>query len=475
MPAGLAYLASNRRWQLAKHLVVLNNKLMDVAAGRCLRLMVCMPPRHGKSEFIDKYFCPWYLGTFPDRRIILASYEANFAADWGRKARDVLTGWGPQIFGIRVSDASSAANRWDLAGHLGGMHTAGVGGPITGKGANVLIIDDPVKNAEEASSKTIRERAWEWYRSTAYTRLEPGGAVILIMTRWNEDDLAGRILQSQEFGGQPWEVVNFPAIAEEKTVLSDWVRQPGEALWPARYPIEVLEEIKQTLGSYWWSALYQQRPQPEGGLIFKRSWIRYYHDDGDYYVLHRPEGDIRTAKDRCWIFQTCDPAATEKEKSDYFVLGTWVVTPDRDLLLVDLVREKAETTKHKQMLRGAYDRWHPSFQGVENQSFGLNIIQECKLEGLPIKPCKADQDKVSRARPMAARYEIGAVYHKAGAPWLGDFEGELVAFPNAAHDDCVDVASYAGIELALAGRTTPIVTAETASYEDILNSRWEGW
>ena len=191
-----------------------------------------------------------------------------------RRARDVLNEYGNSVFGIEVNNKSSAANRWDIQGHTGGMVTAGVGGPITGKGADILIIDDPVKNAEEANSQTYRDKTWEWYQSTAYTRLEPNGSIILIMTRWHEDDLAGRILhQIDQDKGEQWEIINLPAIAEDHDILG---RNIGEPLWPGRYDLNELERIKYTTGSYWWSALYQQRPQPPEGGLLKRSWIKYY-------------------------------------------------------------------------------------------------------------------------------------------------------------------------------------------------------
>jgi predicted phage terminase large subunit-like protein len=179
-PAGLAATASRGRWRTAPHLDLLNDRLVAVAEGRCPRLLITMPPRHGKSYLTSHHFPAWFLGVYPDRRVILTSYEADFAAGWGRKARDVLEVVGPDLFGVAVRHDSKAADRWDIEGHTGGMTTAGVGGPITGKGADLLIIDDPVKNAEEAASPTYRQRAWDWYTSTAYTRLEPGGAVVLI-------------------------------------------------------------------------------------------------------------------------------------------------------------------------------------------------------------------------------------------------------------------------------------------------------
>jgi predicted phage terminase large subunit-like protein len=180
-PAAFAMYASQDRWELARHHALLNRKLVDVAAGRCPRLIVEMPPQHGKSQMVSQYGTAWALGTFPDKRIILSSYEAGFAAYWGRKSRDLLEEHGPRVFGVKVSQKSSAADHWEIEGHQGMMNTAGVGGPITGKSADLLIVDDPIKNPEEAHSQVIREKIWEWFDNVAMTRLQPGAAVIVIM------------------------------------------------------------------------------------------------------------------------------------------------------------------------------------------------------------------------------------------------------------------------------------------------------
>ncbi len=194
--------------------------------------MVCMPPRHGKSEFISKYFPAWFLGTFPDKRIILTSYESEYAASWGRKARNLLEEHGRELFGVRIAGDSSAADRWDIAGRDGGMNTAGAGAAITGKGANVAIIDDPVKNDTDAMSETKRAAVWEWYRATLRTRLEGDPrAIILVMTRWHEDDLAGRLLKAQAAATsgpcKRWDVLELPALAEPGDPLG---RPPGAPL-----------------------------------------------------------------------------------------------------------------------------------------------------------------------------------------------------------------------------------------------------
>ena len=192
-----------------------------------------MPPRHGKSELCSVYLPAWYLGTHPERRVILAGHEADFAASWGRRVRDVLEEHGRQLFGARVRADSAAANRWDLVGHAGGMVTAGVGGTITGRGADLLVIDDPHKSAEETGSVTYRERVWDWYRAVARTRLEPGAGVVVVQTRWHEDDLAGRLLADAESEGDRWQVLSLPAVAEDDDPLG---RSVGDPLWPERFP-----------------------------------------------------------------------------------------------------------------------------------------------------------------------------------------------------------------------------------------------
>jgi hypothetical protein len=285
-PAGLAAVAGRGTWSLTPHLKLLNNHLLDfttaVEAGQSPRLRIAMPPRHGKSKITSETYPAWVSGRHPDWRCILTSYEADFAATWGRKARDLVEQYGDRYFGIHVRSDSKAADRWDLEGHDGGMSTAGVNGPITGKGAHVLIIDDPVKDAKDANSETFRRRSQDWYRSTAYTRLEPGGGVILIQTRWHEEDLSGYVAKLADETGERWTTLCLPALAEEGDPLG---RRPGDPLWPDRYGLDDLLRIRKTLGSYWWSALYQQRPQPAEGGTFKRSWLKTFEMDGELFYI----------------------------------------------------------------------------------------------------------------------------------------------------------------------------------------------
>lgn len=439
-------------WQPARHLDLLCSRLEAVERGGIKRLMVFEPPRHGKSEVVSKKFPAWFLGRNPDEEVILTSYAAELAYDFSRIARDTLREWGPRLWGVSVAQDSSAIGRWGIQGHRGGLTAAGVGGPITGRGAKVAICDDPFKNYEEAASATIREKVLKWYKSTFRTRLAPGGAIVLVMTRWHQEDLAGTLQREFEEGaGEEWEVISLPAIAEENDILG---RKPGEPLWPERYPLEELQKLKFALGSYLWAALYQQRPAPAEGNKFKRSWFRYFDIIDDHVILHIPDAEPkRYALKDCWCFQTCDPAGSEKASADYFVLGTWLVTPARDLLLRDVLRERLEGPDQPRLFRQGYERWtpRPRMQGIESKGIGLTLFQTLRRSGLPVRELKAETDKVIRALPVMARMESGMVYFLRNAPWLGEYESELLYFPNGEHDDQVDMTSYAGI--VIAGKT----------------------
>lgn len=261
-PAATAARWSHGLWWRAPHLVYLSNALANMASGVPLRLLVSMPPRMGKSEAVSHWLPVWLLANWPSKRIILASYEANFAASWGRKVRDTIEEHGREL-GVRLRGDTKAVDAWDTTAG-GGMVTAGVGGPITGRGADLLIIDDPIKNAEEAASPVIRDKIWEWWQTTARTRLEPGGSVVVVMTRWDVDDLAGRLLVTKD---EVWRNIVFPALAERPGDVLD--RREGDALWPERYSLVALRALRSDVGEDAWASLYQQRPNPQGrGLFF---------------------------------------------------------------------------------------------------------------------------------------------------------------------------------------------------------------
>lgn len=430
-PAHMAWTVSEGRWFPYEHLLFLNRKLVDVAAGRIKRLMVLMPPRHGKSELVSRYFPAWYIGTFPDKRIILVSYEADFAATWGRKARDLLEEHGPSLFGIRVSGKSSAANRWDIEDHEGGMVTAGVNGPITGKGADIGIIDDPVKNDQEAMSVTYQERTYEWYKSTFRTRIQRDGAIILIMTRWHENDLAGKLLAAQEEEGEKWEVVSLPAIAEDDDPLG---REFGQPLCPDLFTKDALESIKKAVGSYWWASLYQQRPSPAEGGIFKRNWWQYYRRVPDRFDE---------------IIQSWDMAFKDTKTADFVVGQVWG-RKGADKYLLDQVRDRMDFPATIQAVRTLSAKWPQArVKLVEDKANGPAVIATLKKEISGLIPVEPQGSKESRAWAVSPEVEAGNVYlpDPSIAPWVHDFIEECAAFPNGANDDQVDAMSQALMRL----------------------------
>jgi len=432
-PALFAITASRGRWQAADHLLMLSDKLVQIAAGKLKRLMVFMPPRHGKSEMISKYFPAWYLGHHPDHRIILSSYEADFAASWGWKARNIIEEYGRDIFGISVASDSSARNRWDIANHDGGMNTAGAGGPITGKGAHLFLIDDPIKNSEEAHSEVKRDKLWEWYQSTAYTRLEPEGAIILIQTRWHQDDLGGRLLNEMERGGEQWEVLNFPAIAEENDILG---RKIGDPLWSERYNLQSLENIRETVGQYYWYAMYQQSPYTKTGGMFERAWFEI--------VDTVPPG----RQVRFW-----DLAATEaKQGSDPdWTVGVLMVESSGSYYIKDVVRVRKKPGDVEALIKQT-----AQMDGIETQiymeqepgSSGKGVIATYAklLSGYAFYGVPSTGSKMVRAQPLSAAASRGDV-KVVNAVWLNAFLSELELFPNGAHDDQVDAAAGAFLQL----------------------------
>ncbi len=362
---------------------------------------------------------------------MLVSYEADFAATWGRKARDLLEEHGPSLFGIRVSGKSSAANRWDIEGHEGGMVTAGVNGPITGKGADIGIIDDPVKNDQEAMGVTYQERTYEWYKSTFRTRLQRDGAIILIMTRWHENDLAGKLLAAQEEEGEKWEVVSLPAIAEDDDPLG---REIGQPLCPDLFSKDALESIKKAVGSYWWASLYQQRPSPAEGGIFKRNWWQYYRRVPDRFDE---------------IIQSWDMTFKDIKTADFVVGQVWG-RKGADKYLLDQVRDRMDFPATIQAVRTLSAKWPQAHAKiVEDKANGPAVIATLKKEISGLIPVEPQGSKESRAWAVSPEVEAGNVYlpDPSIAPWVHDFIEECTTFPNGQHDDQVDAMTQALMRL----------------------------
>ena len=420
-PVDLAKLDTNNQYMVPLHLKLLNEKLLEVEKGKIKRLMVFMPPRHGKSTIISHYFPAWYLSHHPHSRIILTSYEADFASSWGRKVRNCIQEHQAEL-GISVDENSAASFRFDLSHYYGGMITAGVGGAITGRGANVLVIDDPVKNAEEVNSQTLRSRTYEWYRSTAHTRLEPDGAIIIIQTRWHQDDLSGKLLDEMlNDKGDHWEVISLPAFAEENDVLN---RDLDDPLWPERYPTSVLLEKKQAIGSYWFSALYQQRPQPAEGVLLKKDWIKYYESLPKDFVT----------------YQGWDLAISEKTSADYTCsCSIGVDQSNGDIYILDWTRERIDFPTQLRRVQEKANQYNPSLILLESTAYQAALPQALREKtNLPIREVKPVRDKVTRITSRFVLFENGKVFLPKDH-WLNDvFLEEFTYFPKSKHDDMLD-------------------------------------
>lgn len=429
MPAWYATAASGGKWKCPPHLLYAARALDRVRRGECKRLMIFMPPRHGKSELVSKHFPAFLLRENPQRRILLCSYESDFAAFWGDRARDSWVAGG-EAFRVSTSLSSSRSNWW-VTPEGGYMATAGVGGAITGKGADVAIIDDPVKNAADAYSATQRENAWNWYLSTFATRLEPGGAIIIMMTRWHHDDLAGRLLRNQP--GE-WEVIRFPAIATEADVLG---RKPGEALWPARYDVPALERIRES-SVRWWSALYQQTPLEAEGAVASREW---------FPVVDRvPTDQGHVDWTRAW-----DLAATVSGKADWLV-GTKIAKCGGKVYVANVDRSRtAAADVIPRIARVAAQDGRECNVVVEEEGGGSGKITSAhiaaQLAGFRVKFIRPNKDKVFRALPFLDQAKAGNVFLVRGN-WNDAFLDEVDTFPNGEHDDQVDTGGYAFGDLA---------------------------
>ena len=439
--AAYVQLVHRGQWEPARHLNLLCKYLEAVERGDIKRFIISMPPRHGKSMTVTQTFPSWFIGKNPYRRVIEVSYGDDLARKFGRENKRKVDEFGSELFDVSIPRGASSSTNWSLDGYPGGMISAGVGGGITGEGADLLVVDDPIKNRLEAESVTYRERLWSEWQDTLMSRLHPGGRVVLIMTRWHEDDLVGRLLRQDT--DYEWTFINLPAIAEEGEP-DELGRAPGEPLWPEHGFNEAwARALMRSVGARTWESLYQGHPRPQDGGLFKASMFRSFRVAGDSYQLLTPDGPKIYSKDKCRVFQTCDVAGSTKSSADYFVLGTFALTPGGELLALDILRERLEGPDQPALMRRKFQEWKPQLIGVESVSMGLTLYQQTVRDGLPVIKLKPDADKYTRAIPAAARYESGAFYHLEGAPWRKDLEAELMAFPNGAHDDQVDVISYA--------------------------------
>lgn len=419
------------------HIQLICDELDILEASENGRLILSVPPRHTKTELVTIRYSAYNLLKNPKSRVIIGCYNKDLATKFSGATRAIS-----REAGIEISKDTNAMDEWmTLAG--GGLTAVGVGSGVTGRGAEIVTIDDPVKSRAEAESETIRNAVWNWYKDDIFTRLQPNGKIIVIMTRWHADDLVGRILASEN--AHLWRVVNLPALAEEDNDILG--RMKGEALAEEWYSAKRLNEIKKELGIASFTSLYQGKPTPDEGSRFRAEWFKYYREEPDKYLLAINASSWKPVlKQDVRKFQIVDVAATENKRSDYFVVKTYGVTPNRDLLYLDMYREKAETVKHEQIIVSQFNRHRPEWVGIENESYGLALTQTLANSGVPVVKLSADRDKYSRTLTSVSMYEAGRIYHPQGSFWLAENEQELLQFPWGAHDDMVDCDSYAAIK-----------------------------
>lgn len=404
----------------AKHHGVLLDALQRVESGEIPRLMVCMPPGSAKSTYTSVVFPPWFMGRNPKLSVIAASHTQELAERFGRRVRNLVASkeFG-NVFGIGVADDSASAGRWDTT--AGGEYfAAGVGGSITGRRADLAVIDDPVKSREDADSERSREKAWDWYTNDLLTRLKPGARQIVVMTRWHEDDLGGRILERER---DRWHLIEIPMEAMPGDMLG---RKVGERLWPEWYTDEMVDVARRDKRSWW--ALYQQQPSSDEGDFFKREWFKFWAE--------KPK-DLH-------IYGTSDYAVTDGG-GDYTVHRVWGVAPNGDIYRLDGWRGQTSSDEWIEQKLNLIQRWKPfawfGEAGVIQKAIEPMLTRRmrerkvyCRLEWVP-----SIADKPTRARGIQSRLAMGAVYFEPGA----DID-EFVRFPAGKHDDDVDTASMIG-------------------------------
>jgi len=419
----------------------IDNFLDEVRAKQSPRLMLFAPPRHGKSEIVSRRFPAYALGRYPDMSFIATSYASDLSNRNNRDVqriidedtyRDIFPNTNLNGKNVRtVSQSTFLRNSdiFEIVDHKGVYRSAGVGGGITGMGGDVLIVDDPIKDFEQAESQVYRDKVFDWFKSTLYTRASSGGGILIILTRWHHDDLAGRLIENaKEIEGEKWKIVSLPAIAETQEPF----RKEGEALHPERFSTEGLHRIKQAVGSRVWTSLYQQRPSLVEGTLFKRDNWNYFMP-----ITNEPEA-IKQQLGIKRIIQAWDTAFKKTDSADFSAGITLGVTDNRYYVL-DLYKEKVEYPELKRSVQQYFDKWKPQVILIEDKASGQSLLQELKRQTrLPLLPYKVDRDKVARANSITPIHEAQLVYLPEKTAWVNDFIDSLSSFPNGVHDDDVD-------------------------------------
>jgi predicted phage terminase large subunit-like protein len=422
----LAYVvASWNGYQIARHHLIVANALQAVESGEIRRLIINLPPRSGKTMLVSEFFPAWYWGRNPDRKIIFVTHGQDKADDVGRSVRDQMTDpLHTKIFPVcNIAPSSKSIHRMNTL-QRGEYFSIGLGGQIVGRGAHLLIIDDPIKGREAADSALKQGRLKSWYQGDAYTRLMANNAIIVCQTRWTNNDLTGWLLT--EHKRENWTVISIPALAE---VDGDIIRRnTGDPLWPELeiFEKEYLEFVKLTVGTREWNAQYQQRPVDIEGGIIKLAWFKYY--------TKKPEFER--------IVQSIDTAFKPEQLNDPSVCLTWGIAKDGYYLL-DVLRERLEYPKLKAAIKKQYEDYKPSAVLIEDRGSGQSLIQDLRADTrIPVIAIPTENlSKEIRMSVESDKIEAGKVWLPEKAPWLVDYESEMTQFPLYTHDDMVDATS----------------------------------
>jgi predicted phage terminase large subunit-like protein len=420
-----------------RHHKIMADAFERVANGTLKRLIINMAPRHTKSEFASYLFPAWFLGRFPHKKIIQTAHTAELAVGFGRKVRNLVNTPNYQkMFPTKLSTDSKAAGRWNT--NKGGDYFAiGVGGAVTGKGADVLIIDDPHSEQEAMQGNPgVYDRVYEWFSSGPRQRLQPGGAIVVVMTRWSKRDLTGQIIQNSiKRDGDEWEVIEFPAIMPS-----------GTPLWPEFWSQKELEAIRNEIPVSKWEAQYQQNPTSEQGALIKREHWKIWDKD------HPPVCE--------YVIQSWDTAFEKNNRTDFSACTTWGVFyhPDdkgnsqANIILLDAFKERMEFPELKAKAFELYNEWNPDSLIIEKKAAGAPLIYEMRRTGIPLQeytPGKGN-DKIARVNAISDIFASGFVWCP-DTRWADEVMEECASFPNGEHDDLVDSTSQALIRFRQGG------------------------
>lgn len=418
----------------------IDEKLVELYNTPDGRLIVIVPPQEGKSQRVSRRFVEWVLKQNPDTRVAIASYEHTVARRWGRVVRDDLRD-NADAFDLTVRQDLSGQSEWQLAGYDGGVFSVGIGGGLTGRPVDLLVIDDPIKDRKQADSAGYRDAVWDWWTDVASTRLAPGAPVVLILTRWHEDDLAGRLTKTED--GHLWKVLRIPAEADhdpEKGETDPLGREPGEFLESARGRTDAQwEAIRVRVGSRTWNALYQGRPSAAEGVIFRRAWWQEY--DQPQWVEH--ENGVRTVLGFDDLLTSWDMTFKDTEGTDYVCGQVWG-RRGADAYLLDQVHARMDFPETCRQVRQLAAKWPQAvLKLVEDKANGSAVIAQLRHTVPGIVPEEPQGSKTARAVAVAPLAEARNVWLPSPelAPWVGDLIEECAGFPHAKHDDRVDALS----------------------------------